>query len=117
MEVKSLDFNKPLQIVSGEEVVIFSKIGEGFYPILGAIKIEAGLLPLKWAFDARCSSGEPLQTLINIPPKMIKLRLYVTAYADGSSLSFTEFNKSLDDSFKLAKNFPVDVEIPEGYGL
>ena len=82
-----IDLTKPVRTRDGREVRIYAK-------------------------DGGCD-------IVNVPPKMIKRRLYISTWGDvGWRADAGPLIKSNFGGVNLtAFNFPVDIEIPEGYGL
>ena len=111
-----IDLTKPVQTRDGREVDLYNK--ERMH---GAVKDSDGTWCLwKWHQDG--DSVSPLDRsydLVNVPPKMIKRRLYISTWGDAGWRADNEaLNKKHFGGVNLtAFNFPVDIEIPEGYGL
>ena len=90
-----IDLTKPVRTRDGREVRIYAK-------------------------DGGCD-------IVNVPPKMIKRRLYISTWGDVGWRAWGDVGWKADTGPLIksnfggvnltAFNFPVDIEIPEGYGL
>ena len=115
-----IDLTKPVQTRDGREARVFFTEGGGSFPVLGAFNNGTGIWNLgRWSMDG-ISAMPTLSAdlnLVNIPPKMIKRRLYVTTWGKDSGSAGVNPINGLGFKDLTALNFPIDIEIPEGYGL
>ena len=118
----SLDLSKPLQTRDGREARIYASDGGGEFPVHGAVKNFEVWRGASWTIAGKYfdrEDGRSVNDLVNVPAKMLKRRLYVSTW--GEDGYFCAINERLTKSgfaYELtALNFPIDIEIPEGFGL
>ena len=111
-----IDLTKPVQTRDGREVEIYNK-----ERLHGAIRLLNGdWFSCVWQKDGRSEFIYNRSCdLVNAPPKMITLRMYVSMWADvGWRADPKALSKDqLDDEDLITFNFPIDIKIPEGYGV
>ena len=120
-----LDFTKPIQTRDGREVRIHATDGGGAWPVHGAIYSKtSGWQQACWRLDGRTTVDFDFPSdLVSVPLKMIKRRVYVSTYGDNETLQaagllgLVTVKVTSGPQRITSLNFPVDIEIPEGYGL
>ena len=111
-----LDLSKPVQTRDGREVEIYSQ--ERMH---GAVRLRDGSWQLfMWKKDGSTAfMNDRSHDLVNVPPKMIKVRIYISMWSDvGWRADAHPLGKiCLDNEDLTTFNFPVDIEIPKGFGI
>ena len=117
-----IDLTKPVQTRDGKDVRIWMTNAGGGRPVHGSIydALNDEWKLVSWLPGGfHCGNDDCRDRLVNISPKMIKRRLYISTWgnagwrADNEALIKNHFGGVNLTAF----NFPVDIEIPEGYGL
>ena len=111
-----IDLTKPVQTRDGREVEMYNK--ERMH---GAVRLSNGIWHcLSWQKDGSTALElDRSYDLVNVSPEMIKVRMYVSIWGDvGWRADTLPLGKiCLDGEEIIAFNFPVDIEIPKGFGV
>jgi len=115
-----IDLTKPVQTRDGRDVRIWMPDAGGDRPVHGSIY---DVINDKWMLASwlpsglHCGNDDCRDRLVNVFPKMIKRRMYVSTWGKDSGKASVNPINGLDSNDLTALNFPFDIEIPEGYGL
>ena len=116
-----IDLRKPVQTRDGKKAIVYATNRGGEYPVHGSVLIEEVWVQRNWTekgeFDQDYLTSRD-SDLVNVPAKMLKRRIYVTTWGErGWQVSDLPISKVSIGAVVTALNFPVNIEIPEGFGL